>query len=50
VGRGQCISSWWENWIERGHWAELGVDTWIILGWVCKERVCIGLGGETGRK
>jgi len=24
----------WENSRERNHWGELGVDGWIILGWI----------------
>ena len=29
-----CIVSWWGNWRERDHWGDLGVDVWIILGWI----------------
>ena len=29
-----CIESWWENRREGDHWADLGVDGWIILGWI----------------
>jgi len=29
-----CIGSWWENRSEGVHWGDLGVDGWIILGWI----------------
>jgi len=32
VRRGGCLGSWWGNRRERGHWGDLGVDGWIILG------------------
>jgi len=38
VGRGWCIGSWWGNRRERDHWGDLGLDGWIILGWICEER------------
>ena len=30
------IGSWWGNRRERGHWGDLGVDGWIILGWISR--------------
>ena len=38
VRRGVCVGSWWGNWREGDHWGDLGVDGWIILGWICEER------------
>ena len=32
--RGWCIGSWWGNRRERDQWGDLGVDGWIILGWM----------------
>ena len=29
-----CIGSWWGNRREGDHWGDLGVDGWIILGWI----------------
>jgi len=34
-GRG-CIGSWWGNRREGEHWGDLGVDRWIILGWISR--------------
>ena len=31
-----CIGSWWGNRREGDHWGDLGVDGWIIIGWICR--------------
>ena len=31
-----CRGSWWGNRREGGHWRKLGVDEWIILGWISR--------------
>ena len=36
VSRRGCIGSWWGNRSERDHWGDLGVDGWIILGWISR--------------
>jgi len=36
VRRGGCIGSWWGNRRETDHWGDLGVDGWIILGWISR--------------
>jgi len=36
VRRGGCIGSWWVNRREGDHWGDLGVDGWIILGWISR--------------
>jgi len=30
------IGSLWRNRRERDHWGNLGVDGWIILGWISR--------------
>jgi len=35
VKRG-CIGSWWGYRSERDHWGDLGVNEWIILGWISR--------------
>jgi len=54
VRRGRCVGSWWGNRREGDHWGDLGVDWWIILGWIsrrCDVGIWTGLGWpriETG--
>jgi len=31
-----CIGSFWGNRREGDHWGDLGVDGWIILGWISR--------------
>jgi len=31
-----CIGTWCENRREGHHWGDLGLDGWIILGWICR--------------
>jgi len=31
-----CRDSWWGSRRERDHWGDLGVDGWIILGWISR--------------
>jgi len=31
-----CIGSWWGNRRERDHWEDVGVDGWLILGWISR--------------
>jgi len=33
---GWCIGSLWGNRREGDHWGDLGVDGWIILGWISR--------------
>jgi len=34
--RGVCVGTWWGNRREGDHWGDLGVDEWIILGWISR--------------
>jgi len=36
------IGSWWGNRRERYHWGDLGVDGWIISGWISR-RLDVGI-------
>jgi len=31
-----CIGSCWGNRWEGDHWGDLGIDGWIILGWISR--------------
>jgi len=45
--RGGFIGSWWGNRRKRDQWGYLGVDGWIILGWIFRRwdvSIWIGLG------
>jgi len=33
---GEERGSWWGNRREREQWGDLGVDGWIILGWISR--------------
>ena len=35
------IGSWWGNRRERDRWGDLGVDGWIILGWISRRWVVV---------
>ena len=37
--RGGRIGSWWGNRSGRDRWGDLGVDGWIILGWISRRWV-----------
>ena len=47
VRRGGFIGSWWWNRRERDHWRDLGVDGWIILGWISR-RYDVGISTGLG--
>ena len=34
-----CIGSWCGNGSEIAYWGDLCLDGWIILGWICGERL-----------
>jgi len=37
MGEGRGVyRSWWGNRKERDYWGDLGVDGWIILGWISR--------------
>ena len=36
------IGSWWGNRTERDHCGDLGVDGWVILGWISR-RLDVGM-------
>jgi len=36
VRREGCIGSCWGNRREGDHWGDLGVDGWIIIGWISR--------------
>ena len=40
VRRGECIGSCWGNQREGDNWGDLGVDGWIILGWLSRRQGC----------
>jgi len=39
-----CIGPWWGNRREGDNWGDLGVDGWIILGWISRWDVGIWTG------
>jgi len=45
VRRGGCMGSWWRNRRGGDHRGDLGIDGWIILGWISRRR---GVGIWTG--
>ena len=45
-----CIGSWWGSRSVRDHWGGLGVDGWIIIGWIsrrCDVGIWTGWGGPS---
>ena len=52
VRRGGCVGYLWGNRREGDHWGDLGVDGWIILGWICEERGVfrVFVGKQEGRR
>ena len=36
VRKGGRLVSWWGKRRERDNWGALGVDEWIILGWISR--------------
>jgi len=32
-----CIVSWWGKWREGDHWGIIGLDEWIIIGWISRK-------------
>jgi len=36
VRRGECIGSCWENRKGGVHWGDIGVDRWVVLGWISR--------------
>jgi len=50
----ECIRYCWRNRREGDHWGDLGVDGWIILGWIFRRWECgymdwIGLAQDRDR-
>ena len=35
----ECAGTWCGNWREGDHWGDLGVDGWIILGWISRRKI-----------
>jgi len=48
----ECIGSWWGNRREKDHLGDLGVDGWVILGWISRRwdvGIWIGLDQDRDR-